>query len=356
MPTVTVAVGSRPLSMFELQALAMYGRGHQIVSIAARFARPTEDLHPVMLLCGYNRQQARAFARARRYPGVQQAIEPTRPNPVPERLTLPRGERDVLAAFALGMSVGQVAAERGVSPSSVSKMLSRVLIRLNVLNRVDAIRKAVQLGLIEEPPPPPQQPEPAPEEPEALVAGRGRRTRLTEADKQIMRLFAAGQTVQQIALAMGVRHQTAHDRMKRITAYLQIEFTRESVTAALAQFRDDIVGVSNAPLTPIMLSTLAMLHEGADPRRIAERMNVTERNARARLGVLCSRMGVLNPVDALQTAIDNGLFIPPPVVPVVEVAPVPIVKRRHRETNQQWWERLTPVQRTAYMAIAAGAR
>lgn len=353
MPTVTVHVGSRSLTAFELQALTMYGRGHQITAIAAHLSVRTEDLHPVMLLCAYGRQQARAFVTARRFPGVQQEIEPTRAQPKPAAVTLPRGERDVLALFAAGKSAGQIAIGRGVSPSSVSKMLSRMLIRLGVDNRADAIRTAIRLGLIEEPPPATE----AVDQVEVLpMPGSGRRAQLSPADRQILRLYAAGQSTQQIALAMGVHKQTTHDRVARICAYLRIEFTRDAATAAVAALRDD-PGPNSTPLTPTMLETLALIHVDADVRRLATVMEVTERTARSRLGTLCSRMGVLTPADALKAAIDGGLFSPAPeiVAPVVEVVPVPIVKRRRRETDQQWWDRLTPVQRTAYLALAAGS-
>jgi DNA-binding NarL/FixJ family response regulator len=65
------------------------------------------------------------------------------------RAILSGREREVLARAALGMTVGQIGRRLGISPRTVETHLTNLYRKLGVRNRVQAIARASELGIVE---------------------------------------------------------------------------------------------------------------------------------------------------------------------------------------------------------------
>lgn len=63
---------------------------------------------------------------------------------------LSRREREVLEALGKGLTTAQIAAELFISDNTVKTHVRHILEKLDAANRTEAVRKAVQLGLIRE--------------------------------------------------------------------------------------------------------------------------------------------------------------------------------------------------------------
>lgn len=85
---------------------------------------------------------------------------------VPELPRLSERELDVLQLAAQGMTNAEIGAHLSLSMNTVKEYLSNAMRKLEVTNRVDAVREATRLGLLEEPGPGVE--EPAAPEPHEL--------------------------------------------------------------------------------------------------------------------------------------------------------------------------------------------
>jgi DNA-binding NarL/FixJ family response regulator len=82
----------------------------------------------------------RALARSRR--------EPAAPAALPRPVDLTRREREVLERLASGDSQSEIAAALVISPKTVASHVQRILMKLGVHSRAQAVAAAYQLGVI----------------------------------------------------------------------------------------------------------------------------------------------------------------------------------------------------------------
>jgi DNA-binding NarL/FixJ family response regulator len=72
------------------------------------------------------------------------------PSPVPVKSDLSDRERDVLKLLVQGLTNKQIAVQLNLQPSTVKQYISKVLSKLNVQSRTEAVAVALQLGLLEQ--------------------------------------------------------------------------------------------------------------------------------------------------------------------------------------------------------------
>jgi DNA-binding NarL/FixJ family response regulator len=68
--------------------------------------------------------------------------------PAPAQLALPRREAEALRLLAAGLTHGQIARRMNLTEATVSTYVKRIRAKLNVGNKADLTRKAVELGLL----------------------------------------------------------------------------------------------------------------------------------------------------------------------------------------------------------------